>query len=130
MRTAKLIDAHRTEIATLKTVLADERIVRRNKEEYEALAHVINTLPPRDATERQIAELNAEIDALSAEKTHLEAETAAKAKHCYAFVAALDQLKHSSALLAHDAAAALSTSISTTMAVATTASTASMQVDS
>ena len=130
MHTAKLIDAHRTEIATLKTVLADERIVRRNKEEYEALAHVINTLPPRDATERQIAELNAEIDALSAEKTHLEAETAAKAKHCYAFVAALDQLKTSSALLAHDATAALTTTTTGAASAASTTLAAAMQVDS
>ena len=42
---------------------------------------------------RHIFELNAELDALSKDKVAMDAEAAAKARQCYLFFAALDQLK-------------------------------------
>lgn len=43
--------------------------------------------------DRHILELNAELDALSKDKVAMDAEAAAKARQCYLFFAALDQLK-------------------------------------
>ena len=42
---------------------------------------------------RHILELNAELEALSKDKVAMDAEAAAKARQCYLFFAALDQLK-------------------------------------
>jgi hypothetical protein len=47
-----LIESHRREIRALKEQLALERTVRRHKEEYEALAHIINAFASRDATQK------------------------------------------------------------------------------
>jgi hypothetical protein len=49
---ADLIESHRREIRALKEQLALERTVRRHKEEYEALAHIINGFASRDATQK------------------------------------------------------------------------------
>jgi hypothetical protein len=48
----KQIEVHRREIDALKIQLQDERLIRRHKEEYEALATVINSFTARDLTEK------------------------------------------------------------------------------
>ena len=68
------------------------------------------------AADRHILELNAELDALSKDKVAMDAEAAAKARQCYLFFAALDQLKIDATAPATAAAAAAATTTTTAAA--------------
>lgn len=60
------------EIRELVTRLEKERVLRNNKEEYAALAKLIQTLPPRHVVEAEVRELEAQRDALAAHARLLE----------------------------------------------------------
>ena len=91
--TVAQIESHRQEIEALKVQLQEERTRRRHKEEYEALARIINSFPARHVTEARIDGLTAEMDTLSREKAGLDADTAARSRQFAAFFAALEQLR-------------------------------------
>jgi hypothetical protein len=71
---------------------------------------------------RHILELNAELDALSKDKVAMDAEAAAKARQCYLFFAALDQLKIDATAPATAAAAAAAAATTTAAASGSAAS--------
>jgi THO complex subunit 7 len=66
------IESTKREIEELKVQLEQERVVRQHKEEYEAIARLINELPARQDTENAIAALEGDLSELERDENSLQ----------------------------------------------------------
>jgi len=81
------------EIEKLKEDLQKEKENRKNKEEYETIAKVINSYPPRQQTEREIQELNQELELLSQEAASTTSRFDLRTKQLQLLLYAVHQLQ-------------------------------------
>lgn len=87
------IEKAKREIETLKEQLQQARVLRRNKEEYDVLAAMIQEHPVRKVTERNIEGLNEQIRKLSDEKTELEQQLELRKKQFHALLLSIHELQ-------------------------------------
>jgi chromosome segregation ATPase len=85
---AKLRD--RTE--KVKEELKDAQIVRKNRQEYDALAKQINTQPSREETTNTLEKLELEIKELHEQQKELESKLQEKRKNMHSLTALLNEM--------------------------------------
>ena len=81
------------EIESLTRQLAEERTLRQQKEQYAALSRRIQLLPPRAATEREIASLNSELASLNEEGEGLSATLTERSRLFSGFMHSIHDLQ-------------------------------------
>jgi len=87
------IERVKTEIAQLKIELDKEKQIRKNKEEYESLAKIINDYPTRSETEKEISELKRGLEALEDESSSLNTKIELRSKQFQLFLHAVQELQ-------------------------------------
>jgi len=105
-RIEKQIEDTRTEIAECKLELQRARAVRKNKQQYEALARVIETHPERGASQKEIAEARAELDTLNEERNAITRKLELRQKQFHALIFSIQLLQQ---VLQDDEEAAVTT---------------------
>ncbi len=91
--TESKITSVQAELISLKQTLALERVERAHREEYDAIAKSIHAFPTRQHTQKQIAAVQSEVNALEVESANTGRETNLKRKQFSSFVHALNDLK-------------------------------------
>lgn len=81
------------EIEELKVQLEKERILRQQKEEYEAISRLINELPPRADTEQELAKLNMELSELNEEGSALQSKMDLRSKQFHLLLHTVQDLQ-------------------------------------
>lgn len=87
------IEETRAEISTCKLELQRARVVRKNKQEYEALARVIETQPTRGDSERDIEATRTELNALNEERETLARKLELRQKQFHALIYSIQLLQ-------------------------------------
>merc|ERR1712059_51620 len=83
----------RAEIASCKLELQRARVVRKNKQEYEALARVIEAQPTRGDSERDIEATRRELDKLDEERETLARKLELRQKQFHALIYSIQLLQ-------------------------------------
>lgn len=73
--------------------LEKERVVRQHKEEYEAIARLINELPSRQESENALAKLNGEISTLEQDEARLQGKTDLRTKQFHLLLHTVQDLQ-------------------------------------
>ncbi|EDO43898.1 predicted protein [Nematostella vectensis] len=81
------------EIATCKTNLQEAKRIRRNKQEYDALAKEITKHPERQETTRQISELEKDLNSLTETKESLVSKLELRKKQFYLLINTIHELQ-------------------------------------
>jgi len=87
------IEDVKQEITMLKEQLTQERIIRQNKEQYTQLAKIIAERPPTSVTEKEIEQLQGELDVLTQEATRVNLKIDLRTKQFQLFLHALSELQ-------------------------------------
>lgn len=80
------------DISSLKSELEKEKVIRKQKEEYDLLMTQINKFPSRTATQNEITKLNSELRTHQAEEVRLQKELNDKQRQFGLFFHSLAQL--------------------------------------
>jgi len=92
--TAEIAESEAT-IAALQEQLARERKVRERKEEYEAMAKIINVLPSKKSSRAAIDVLSADVAALEAQQAELDDEMERRSRKFELLLQTIDDLQRS-----------------------------------
>lgn len=87
------IEETRAEISTCKQELQRARVVRKNKQEYEALARVIEAQPTRGDSERDIEATRTKLNALNEERETLARKLELRQKQFHALIYSIQLLQ-------------------------------------
>lgn len=87
------VEQSTTDMVAARQELEAARGVRKNREEYDALASVILKTPSRQDTTKSMAEVEAELTALTAEATELEAQLQSRQKQFGLLIHTLRDIK-------------------------------------
>jgi len=87
------METTREDIKRLAVQLQEERTIREQKEQYAVLSRRINQYPPREQTQKELVELDSELDALGQEGEAVAAKLELRAKRFAGFMHSLHDLQ-------------------------------------
>lgn len=96
---SKQIDEGYAKISECKNELVQAKRIRKNRQEYDALAKVIQQQPDRAETLRKIDELNAELESLKTSKESLHKKLDLRKKQFHVLITAIHEMQ---SILAED----------------------------